>query len=550
METVDVINKLLNEISVHSAIERRQQQQYKTFEQLKNEWIQCFPHEHEHAILPLYIHVFIEHLQQQQLVENDILCIKTIILKRIVLCFYLYLLKSWFMLRELIYNGNSDNSNAIGDTVAYYNGITPQERLYILKLLLFGDKAQEMAYMMNKTPLSVLNQKNVQQQLEDISKNPIVMHVLNEMKKWYMYELHYHSLKGMCSKGISKHIYLMKDECSGITDPSINIDMNRTSSVVLVREQDEENVKENDTEFLMRFEPRFERPAPDMLPISYREEVFWLFPTDAQSIGAKLNDNDFIWCESSDRISTLSQFSISSEANEGIQDLMVNADEQSNISSISERMIRSNFLADQEEIGNTSDIGTENDEAKWRRLFSNAFSQPLKPIQQNFILQHMDQYFPQTSILTPNRLSDLVQQNTEIAYEALKYYILHNHRDVDEYLSVLANMQPVCIQSMAVVRLLLTSNFKCNIDMEAYMTIYIHNVISSFDRMEADIFKKKRLARLFAVFLKHLIQREVIDLKNEKHRDLTAQIQSFCVSFSTVKEVNELFRFIKERLKT
>ena len=134
------------------------------------------------------------------------------------------------------------------------------------------------------------------------------------------------------------------------------------------------------------------------------------------------------------------------------------------------------------------------------------------------------------------KLPKPVQPSPVLAIELLSHLL--RTPEGSEYLKVLVNMR-VSWHTIEVVNRLTTTP---GVDIpKEFVLAYISNCIETCGNVK-DKYMQNRLVRLFCAFLQSLLRNKIV-----KAEDVFAEVQSFCVEFSTNKEAASLYQLFQKQ---
>ena len=309
---------------------------------------------------------------------------------------------------------------------------------------------------------------------------------------------------------------------------------------------------------LSKFEAKFYRPTPPLLEFNPDYEFLWINDVNTYSTTSFTNemkqntaefkldpkldiDNTHLFC----------LYELNSTNKGGFMSSNHQRSQQQSVSSSE----TSNSLQSSNDGLVLMKRGKTTQENEMNELFSKAFKQQLQPVQIKYLLQNFDKLTMLTDLLTPNRLTDLVKNNREVASKCLQVLIHSNNKRLDEYLSVLVSI-PVSLQLLEAVNNLLnktdkitTGIFTKNLEdsnSSSYLHILLRNCITHCNQSMQDPPSQTRKVRLICVFVQRLIREEILVVNHDDF--IFMELQSFCIEFMKIKEAADLFQLLKEKI--
>ena len=174
-----------------------------------------------------------------------------------------------------------------------------------------------------------------------------------------------------------------------------------------------------------------------------------------------------------------------------------------------------------------------------KTLVNNCRIGPLAPSQQQLITDTLDDDPRLLHLcgIDASSLVEVVEHNPAVAsgwLERLVRLYGESHELVSSCMSSLSDME-VSLHSMEVMNRVASS---VTLPADA-VHVYVGNCIKSCTTIQ-DKYMQNRLVRLVCVFLRSLIRNNILDSP-----DMLAEITTFCVDFSRIREANSLYKLLK-----
>ncbi|KAG2382993.1 hypothetical protein C9374_004960 [Naegleria lovaniensis] len=309
---------------------------------------------------------------------------------------------------------------------------------------------------------------------------------------------------------------------------------------------------------LSRFETKFFRPTPPMLEFNPDFELMWINDVNtyssSQYIGQMKQKPSEYHLDTGFDIDSTHLFCLY-ELNSSNKGGFMSSNHQRGQTSTPFSQSSETSQA----VGDSGGVvlmkrGKTNQENELNELFSKAFKQQLQPVQTKNLIQNFDKITMFTELLTPNRLTDLVKNNRELASKCLQVLIHTNNKRLNEYMSVLVSI-PVSLQLLEVVNTLLnksdavtTNLFTQNLEdskSSSFLHTLLRNCMAHCNQSAQDPPSQTRKVRLVCVFVQRLIREEILTVNPEDF--IFLELQSFCIEFVKIKEAAELHSLLLAR---
>lgn len=172
--------------------------------------------------------------------------------------------------------------------------------------------------------------------------------------------------------------------------------------------------------------------------------------------------------------------------------------------------------------------------AELREIIARALKGPIAEALQKRVVTKLDAdpKLVHSCDLTPQNLPDLVQNNSRLATKMLLK--LANSKQLPQYLDALTNMD-FNLKSMEVVSHL-SSSVKLPPD---FVQMYISNCIESCGNITDKSTQAIVVSRV-CMFFKDLMKNKIMDVQNHYF-----EIQTFCIEYTRVRGVTDLYRSLK-----
>ncbi|CAG9804659.1 unnamed protein product [Chironomus riparius] len=136
--------------------------------------------------------------------------------------------------------------------------------------------------------------------------------------------------------------------------------------------------------------------------------------------------------------------------------------------------------------------------------------------------------------IKPSNISNIIEFNPSFAHNVLAI-LLKSTVSTDYLSAIIKTALNMSLNSLEVVNRLASS---MELPTE-FLHLYILNCIEACEKMTDERFQK-RSVRILCVFLQSLVRKKKIDIN-----DISIEIESFCITFSKIKEATELYKICK-----
>ncbi|CAD8124001.1 unnamed protein product [Paramecium sonneborni] len=143
-----------------------------------------------------------------------------------------------------------------------------------------------------------------------------------------------------------------------------------------------------------------------------------------------------------------------------------------------------------------------------------------------------DEYLLKNCGFTTSRLPDIIENNANIVLFFLQKNV--KSQDFQDYLDVFITIDvtPATIELIAMI------NYQMKIPPD-FLTYYVHYCIQYCNNIKEKQTQTK-IVKYVSIFIRHFLKTKAIAIK-----DLLTELQAFCIEFTRVNEVSQLFKSVK-----